>query len=150
MKVAIGADHRGVRYKNRVKDLLRRLGHEVVDYGADDETSHDYPDYALPVSRAVAGGEADRGILICSTGIGMSIAANKVKGIRAALCLDARMAEAARSHNDSNVLCMGQDFITPENCLAIVEKWLATPFEGGRHSRRIAKLEAASAERPDG
>jgi ribose 5-phosphate isomerase B len=143
MKVAIGADHRGVRYKAIIKEQLEHLGHSVQDFGTNSEDSADYPDQAIPVARSVASDENDAGILICSSGIGMSIAANRIKGVRAALCLNEAMARAARSHNNSNVLCIGQDLVDEQTCRRIVEEWLRTKFEGGRHSRRLAKIDAA-------
>ncbi len=142
MKVAVGSDHRGVRYKGLVKDMLQRMGHTVQDFGTQGEGPVDYPDFALPVARSVARGENERGILICSTGIGMSMTANRVRGVRAALCLNERMAAMSRTHNDSNVLCLGQDMIDEQTARRVVETWLATGFEGGRHVRRLAKLDA--------
>ena len=142
-RVAIGADHRGVRYKAIIRDQLERLGHSVQDFGTDSEDSVDYPDHAIPVARSVANGENDAGVLICATGIGMSIAANRQKGVRAALCLTEEMAQIARSHNNANVLCIGQDLVDEQTCRRIVEKWFTTGFDGGRHSRRLAKIDAA-------
>jgi len=144
MKIALGADHRGVRYKGMIAGFLSQEGHVVEDFGTNSEESCDYPDYAFPVAQAVAGGRADRGILICSSGIGMSMAANRVRGIRAALCLNTAMARVSRAHNNANVLCMGQDMVSASVCLDIVREWLSTEFEGGRHSRRISKIEAYS------
>ena len=143
MKVAIGADHRGVRYKAIIKEQLEQLGHSVQDFGTNGEDSVDYPDHAIPVARSVASAENDVGILICSSGIGMSIAANRIKGVRAALCMNEAMARVARMHNNSNVLCLGQDLLDEQTCRRIVEEWLRTEFEGGRHSRRLAKIDAA-------
>ena len=144
MKLAIGADHRGVRYKKLIEEHLKSVGHPYVDFGTNTEESVDFPDLAVPVARSVAKGEAERGILICSSGIGMSIAANRFKGVRATLCMNERMAEAARSHNNSNLLCLGQDLIDEQTCLRIVDKWLATEFDGGRHSRRLGKIEKSA------
>jgi len=141
MKIAIGSDHRGVRYKALVRQMLEAAGHEVQDVGTNSEQSADYPDYAQPVARAVAAGQADRGVLICASGIGMSIAANRFRGVRATLCLNERMARTARAHNDSNVLCLGQDFVDEEALGKIVQTWLTTPFEGGRHQRRVCKID---------
>jgi ribose 5-phosphate isomerase B len=141
MKIVIGSDHRGVRYKALVRQMLEAGGHEVQDVGANSDQSADYPDFAQPVARAVADGEADRGVLICSSGIGMSIAANRFRGVRATLCLNERMARTARAHNDSNVLCLGQDFVDEETLRKVVQTWLATPFEAGRHERRICKID---------
>lgn len=141
MKLAIGADHRGLRYKEMIVGQLERLGHSVQDFGTDGEQSVDYPDYAIPVARSVARGEHDAGVLICATGLGMSMAANRVKGVRAALCLNEKMAEMSRSHNNANVLCLGQDMVDEETARRIVARWLSTEFEGGRHARRMAKID---------
>jgi len=149
MRLAIGSDHRGVRYRGIIKDLLERMGHVVQDFGADAPGSVDYPDYAFPVAQSVARGESDRGVLICATGIGMSMAANRVKGVRAALCLNEWMARMARLHNDSNVLCLGQDVIDEPTMRAVVRTWLSTEFEGGRHCRRLQKIDSMS-ESPEG
>ncbi|MBN2465027.1 ribose 5-phosphate isomerase B [candidate division WOR-3 bacterium] len=140
MKIALGADHRGFRLKEELKQWLAARGHEAVDLGTDGAGRVDYPDYAFKVADAVAGHEADRGILICSTGIGMSIAANKVHGVRAALVGSVRLARLARGHNDSNVLCIGADVIAGTLARRIVGTWLATKFAGGRHKRRLAKI----------
>ena len=145
MRVAVGCDHRAVEYKEIVKRLVREMGAEVVDFGTDGPESTDYPDYALPVARAVAEGEADRGILICSTGIGMSIAANKVKGVRAACVHDERTARLSRSHNDANVLCLGSTVVDEQDLENIVRAWLQEEFEGGRHARRVKKIMEAEA-----
>lgn len=141
MKIYIGADHRGLEYKNLLKKWLDEKGHETVDVGTDREESCDYPDYAFPVARAVADGDGDRGILICGSGIGMSIAANRVPGIRGTLCLTEGMARSARSHNNSNVLCVAQDLTDEETLRKILDIWLNTPFDGGRHKRRVSKLD---------
>ena len=141
MKFAIGSDHRGVRYKKLIRRLLERAGHTVQDFGTDGEDSVDYPDYALPVCRSVARGENERGILICSTGLGVSMTANRIKGVRAALCLNESMAEASRAHNDSNVLCLGQDQVDEPTVRKILDKWLTTEFERGRHERRVRKMD---------
>ena len=140
MKIALASDHRGVAYKQKVKDLLARLGHEAKDFGPNSTESVDYPDYALPAARSVARGECERGILVCASGVGMSIAANKVKGIRAALCHNEEMARLCRQHNDANVLCLGADFVSEAMLEKMVQTWLETPFEGGRHQRRICKV----------
>jgi ribose 5-phosphate isomerase B len=143
MKIAIGADHAGYRLKREIVPLLKELGHEVEDFGCDCEQSVDYPDYALPVCERVAKGEADRGILICGTGIGMSIAANKVPGIRCALVHDVFSAKATREHNDSNVLAMGERVIGPGLAQEIVRVWLETPFSRNeRHLNRVNKVMA--------
>lgn len=140
MKIALGADHRGFTAKERIKSLLRERGHEVVDFGTESNKPYDYPDAAYPASRSVADGKADLGILFCGTGIGMSISANKVHGIRAALCHDELTTEMARRHNDANVLCLPADLVGDSLMQRIVEVWLKTPFEGGRHERRIQKV----------
>ncbi|CAM4155052.1 ribose 5-phosphate isomerase B [Paenibacillus alkaliterrae] len=141
MKIAIGADHGGYSLKEVVVPFLQSLGHEVVDVGCSCEQSVDYPDYALPVCDLVTSGQAERGILICGTGIGMSIAANKVRGIRCALVHDLFSAQATRDHNDSNVLAMGERVIGPGVAQEIIRIWIETPFSGGeRHAGRINKV----------
>lgn len=140
MKIAIGSDHGGFALKQQIVALLNEMGHQVKDFGCFSEDSVDYPDFAFPTAEAVAGGEFERGILICGTGIGVSICANKVKGIRCALCGDVLSAELTRKHNDSNVLAMGGRIIGVETAKAIVKTWLNTEFEGGRHIRRIEKI----------
>ncbi|WP_295788350.1 ribose 5-phosphate isomerase B [uncultured Veillonella sp.] len=142
MKVAIGADHGGFRLKEAIKPVLDSLGVEYKDFGTHSEDSVDYPDISAPVAQAVATGEYDRGILICGTGIGIGIAANKVPGIRAALCHDTFSAHASREHNNANILTMGERVIGPGLASDIVKIWLTTEFEGGRHERRIAKISA--------
>jgi ribose 5-phosphate isomerase B len=140
MKVAVGNDHRGLVIKQRVVGLLAELGHEVQDLGANGPAGSDYPDFAIPVAERVAAGAADRGILVCATGHGMCMAANKVCGARAVNCRDVIDAELSRRHNDANVLCLGADFIGEEQIERMVRAWLATDFEGGRHTRRTEKL----------
>ena len=140
MKVAIASDHGGINIREEIKSLLTELGIEFEDFGCECETSVDYPDYALPVAEKVASSEFDRGILICGTGIGMSIAANKVKGIRCALVHDMFSAKATREHNDSNVLAMGERVIGPGLAREIAKIWLTTEFEGGRHTNRVNKI----------
>ncbi len=142
MKVAIGADHGGYRLKEDIKGLLEDLGVDYKDFGTHSIESVDYPDVALPVAQSVADGLFDRGILICGTGIGIGIAANKVKGIRAALVHDTFSAHACREHNDANILTMGERVIGPGLARDIVTIWLATDFEGGRHERRVEKIMA--------
>jgi ribose 5-phosphate isomerase B len=140
MKLVIGADHAGYAAKEELKLLLKALGHAVVDVGTASEASCDYPDFAERAARAVASGEADRGILLCGTGIGMAIAANKVPGVLAAVVHDEKTAELSRLHNDANVFCAGAR-VTPVVTIAEALKlWLETPFEGGRHDRRLAKI----------
>lgn len=140
MRIAIGSDHGGYRLKQKVIEFLKETGIEYKDFGCYSSESVDYPDFALPVAKAVASGEYDRGILICGTGIGISIAANKVKGIRAALCHDCFSAKASRQHNDANILAMGERVIGQGLAVEIVKTWLASKFEGGRHERRVRKI----------
>jgi len=140
MKIAVGADHRGFDAKERVKTQLREAGHEVVDFGTDSNKPCDYPDAAYPAARGVVEGKAELGILFCGSGIGMSIAANKVHGVRAALCHDELTTEMARRHNNANVLCLPADLIGEALMKRIVEVWLKTGFEGGRHEKRIVKV----------
>ncbi len=142
MKVVVGNDHRGVAVKQRIVGLLAELGHEVRDIGANAPAGVDYPDYAIPVGEAVGTGAADRGILICATGHGMCIAANKVPGARAANCRDTTDAELCRRHNDANVMCLGADLLGEEQIERMVRTWLATEFEGGRHTQRTEKVTA--------
>jgi len=139
MKIAIGSDHRGFHAKESITRVLTRMGHDVTDYGTHSDRSTDYPDFAVPVCRAVAGGKADRGVLMCGSGIGMCMAANKVAGIRAALCHDELTVEMSRRHNDANVLCMGGDLLGDELMRRMVEIWMGAEFEGGRHERRVRK-----------
>ncbi len=140
MKIAIGSDHRGYQAKERVKALLATMGLDIEDAGAHSNQACDYPDTGLAVALHVARGEADRGILFCGSGIGMSITANKVPGVRAALCHDELTAQMARRHNDANVLCLAADLIGDALMQGIVRSWLSTDFEGGRHARRIDKI----------
>ena len=140
MKIAISSDHGGNRLRHEIMDLLSELGLDYEDFGPDSDESVDYPDYAKPVADGVASGQFDRGILICGTGIGMSIAANKVKGIRCALVHDVFSAKATRGHNDSNILAMGERVIGAGLAREVATAWLDTSFEGGRHERRVAKL----------
>lgn len=142
MKILITGDHAGMTLRNEVADLLNEMGIEFEDAGADCSTSVDYPDYALPAAERVANGEFDRGIFICGTGIGVSIAANKVKGIRCALVSDTFSAKATRQHNDSNVLAMGERVLGTGVAREITKVWLETEFEGGRHQNRIDKFAA--------
>ena len=141
MKIAIANDHAGVEYKNSIVKMLEENGHEVINFGTDSNASCDYPDYAQKVARAVQQNTVERGILVCGTGIGMSIAANKFKGIRASLCADEFSAEMTRLHNDSNVLCLGARTLGIEVALRIVKKYISTTeFLGGNHARRISKF----------
>lgn len=138
--VGIGSDHGGFRLKEDIKALLTEKGVGYRDFGTHSTDSVDYPDISRAVAEAVAAGECERGIIICGTGIGVSIAANKVKGIRAALCHDVYSAQMSREHNDANVLTMGERVIGCGLARAIVEKWLATEFAGGRHAKRVCKI----------
>ena len=144
MKIAIGNDHAALELKNHIVDYLVKEGHEVVNFGTDTPASTDYPIYGARVAHAVANGECERGVVICGTGIGISISANKVKGIRCALCSEPVSAKLTRQHNDANILAMGARIIGPAMAEEIVHTFLTTEFEGGRHSRRvdlITKLE---------
>ena len=140
MAIAIASDHAGFRYKEKIKELLTRLGLEYKDFGTDSEKSVDYPDNGVPAAEAVAEGTAEKGILICGSGIGMDIVANKVDGIRAALCVTEEMAELSRKHNNANVLVLGERVTPWETAEKIIRKWLTTPFEGGRHQVRVEKI----------
>ena len=142
MKIAIGSDHRGYEAKERIKALLNDMGLEVEDHGVHAKQASDYPDTALAVSLQVARGEAERGILLCGSGIGMSITANKVCDVRAALCHDELTAQMARRHNNANVLCLPADLVGDALMQGIVRCWLTTEFEGGRHARRVDKIVA--------
>lgn len=143
-RIAIASDHAGVEYKSKLISHLKEGGYEAMDLGTYTEESVDYPVYADLVCRKLTAGEADLGILICGTGIGMSIAANKHRGIRAALCSDAESARLTRSHNDANVLCLGARMLPYDTILCIVDAFLSTPFSGGRHQRRVEMLEKFS------
>jgi ribose 5-phosphate isomerase B len=140
MKVAIASDHGGIRIRKEIINLLEEIGIEYEDLGCECSSSVDYPDYAIPVAEKVTTGEVDRGILICGTGIGMSIAANKVIGIRCALVHDLFTAKVTREHNDSNVLAMGERVIGPGVAREIARIWLTTEFEGNRHAKRVNKI----------
>ena len=142
MKIAIACDHGGYDLKLEVIKYLKENGYEYKDFGTDSEASCDYPDFALPASEAVASGEFERGILICSTGIGVSMVANKVPGVRCAHCHDSYCAEFTRLHNDANVLAMGAKVVGVGYALKIVQTFLTTQFEGGRHQRRVDKITA--------
>jgi ribose 5-phosphate isomerase B len=140
MKVAIASDHRGYHLKEKVISLLKSKGHEVIDDGPPGDASVDYPDFASIVARRVSDGNADRGILICGTGIGMAITANKYPRVRAAACVDEVTAELSRRHNDLNVLCLSGDLLSSRVTERVVEVWMDTEFEGGRHQRRLEKI----------
>ncbi|MFA5553245.1 MAG: ribose 5-phosphate isomerase B [Phycisphaerae bacterium] len=142
MKIAIGSDHRGFESKELVKNIIKQLGHEVMDVAPSGDNPVDYPDVAYIAAKAVASGQADRAILACGTGIGMCIAANKIRGIRAALCHDELTAQISRDHNDANVLCISGDLVGEVLLRKIVEVWLSTDFSGGRHQRRVNKISA--------
>ena len=146
--VAVGADHAGFSLKQHLKGWLIAEGHRVLDVGTHSSDSVDYPDYAAAVARAVSAGDAERGLLVCGTGIGMAIAANKVPGVRAGVCGDVETALLSRQHNDLNVLALAGRVTPPDQATAIVRAWLETAFEGGRHERRLTKV--AALERPDG
>lgn len=141
MKIGVGADHGGFELKEEIKRFLEEKGISVVDYGTHDMTSVDYPDYGQAVARGILAGEADRGILCCGSGIGISISANRFSGIRAALCTDPYMAELSRRHNNANILVLGGRLTGRDMALEIVRVWLETEFEGGRHQCRIDKLD---------
>jgi ribose 5-phosphate isomerase B len=142
MRVAVGSDHRGFEAKQQIKGIATELGHECIDYGTNDNNPVDYPDLAYLAASAVSRKEADRAILICATGIGMCMAANKVHGIRAALCHDELSAQISRDHNDANVLCLSADQVGLVLLRKMVEVWLGTDFSGGRHERRVRKITA--------
>jgi ribose 5-phosphate isomerase B len=145
MRIAVGADHAGFRLKEEVEGLLDSLDVPYVDFGTDSEASVDYPDIAVEVARSVASGEFDRGILVCGTGIGMAMAANKIRGIRAASVGDLQSARLSREHNDANILALGGRTTTADRAREIVRTFLTTSFEGGRHQRRVDKVMALDA-----
>jgi ribose 5-phosphate isomerase B len=140
-KIPIGADHAGFAMKERLVAELKKLGYDPIDLGTNSPDSTDYPDYAHPVAHQVETGEAKRGILLCGTGLGMSYAANRHHGVRAAVAWTPEVAKLAREHNDSNVLVLPARFVSDADSVAILKTWLETPFEGGRHQRRVAKIE---------
>jgi ribose 5-phosphate isomerase B len=141
MKISLGTDHAGFRYKEKVKALLEQLGHEVMDFGTFSEEPVDYPVFIRPAAEAVAQGKCERGIVFGGSGNGEAMAANKVRGVRCALCWNEETARLSRQHNDANVLSLGERVIPEETALAIVRVWLTTAFEGGRHAGRIAQLD---------
>ena len=141
MKISLGTDHAGFHHKEKVKALLEELGHEVKDFGTFNEEPVDYPRFVRPAAEAVAKGECERGIVFGGSGNGEAMAANKVRGVRCALCWNEEVARLSRQHNDANVLSLGERVIPEETALAIVRVWLTTDFEGGRHAKRIAQLE---------
>ena len=140
MLIAIGSDHRGFHLKERLKGVIEGKGCQINDVGAGSEEAVDYPDFAALVARQISDHAADRGILICGTGIGMAIAANKFEGVRAGTCTDEITAEMSRRHNDLNVLCLSADMLSPRTADRMVEVWIDTKFEGGRHQRRLEKI----------
>ena len=140
MKIALACDHGGLELKLAIKAHLEHRGFTVCDYGTHSHDSCDYPDYAGPAARSVANGDCDRGILVCTTGIGVSIAANKIKGIRCALLSDTLSARMTRLHNDTNMMALGQGIVGPKLAMEIVDIWLDTEFEGGRHQNRVNKI----------
>ena len=147
MKIAIAADHAGYTLKERIREVLTSKGHEVQDFGTTNEESTDYPDFALPVARAVSDGAAERGVLICHTGVGMSMAANKVAGVRAALGVNEEEVRLTRAHNNANILTLGASYTSPALAGKLVDIFLSTEFEGGRHARRVAKIAAIESSR---
>lgn len=140
MRISIGSDHAGFEVKERLKEALEQSGHAVTDVGTHNDASCDYPDFAEAVARSVAAGECDRGVLLCGTGIGQSIVANKVPGVRAALVHDETTTRMSREHNDANVFCAGTRVLDSETILRLAELWLQTEFTGGRHQRRVEKI----------
>lgn len=148
MRIALGADHRGFKYKERIAGYLKEAGYAIKDFGAlSDTRSVDYPDYGLPAARAVSNGECDRAILVCATGVGMCITANKMNGVRAAICHDLFTTEMCRRHNNANVLCVGADVVPQDPLKERIKLWLATPFDAEeRHIRRLDKMVALENE----
>jgi ribose 5-phosphate isomerase B len=142
MRIAVGSDHAGFALKQMLADHLRAGGHDVVDCGTHSEERVDYPDFGAAVGRAVAGGDAEAGVCVCGSGIGIAIAANKIAGIRAATVHDVTSARLSRQHNDANVICLGERLVGPEVARDAVDAWLGAAFEGGRHTGRVAKLDA--------
>jgi ribose 5-phosphate isomerase B len=140
MRIALGADHAGYKIKEMVKKHLLRLGHQVEDFGTTSQESVDYPDYAFKVAESVVKGDNERGILFCWTGNGMCICANKVRGVRAAVCLNEDMASLSREHNQANILCLGSKFVPEDKIIPIVDIWLRSEFIGDRHERRVNKI----------
>ena len=143
MKIGIGSDHAGYRYKEEIRKFLAAAGHEVRDFGTDSEESVDYPVYIRPVAEAVAAGQIERGIVLGGSGNGEAMVANRVRGVRCALCWNAESARLGRQHNDANMISLGQRMMTLETALEIVGIWLETPFEGGRHVKRIRMIDEA-------
>ena len=142
MRIAIGSDHAGFQYKEKIRYLLQSLGHTVTDFGTNSAEPVDYPLFIRPVAEAVARGQVERGVVLGGSGNGEAMVANRVKGIRCAVCWNAESARLARQHNDANVLSLGQRMMSLETALQLVQIWLETPFEGGRHQRRIELIDA--------
>jgi len=141
MKIALASDHRGFEFKKKIGTFISDIGHEVIDYGTSNgKDSVDYTDYGLEAARSVSTGESDRAVLVCGTGLGMSLIANKVRGVRATVCHDLHTVEMSRRHNDANVLCLGADVVDQGLLEKKIKLWLETPFEGGRHARRVGKI----------
>ena len=141
MKISLACDHGGLQLKKEISAYLTQLGHVVVDFGTDSAESCDYPDFAKPAALAVSKGECERGVLVCTTGIGVSMVANKVKGVRCALCMNPDMAKMTRLHNNANVIALGQKYLDVPTAKQIVDAFLTTEFEGGRHAIRVNKIE---------
>ncbi|MCH5159980.1 MAG: ribose 5-phosphate isomerase B [Clostridiales bacterium] len=141
MRISLACDHGGLELKNEIAFYLKELGHDVRDFGTNSKDSCDYPDFAKPAAKAVASGECERGIVVCTTGIGVSMVANKVKGVRCALCINADMAKMTRMHNNANVIALGQKYVDLNTAKQIVDNFLNTEFEGGRHAVRVGKIE---------
>jgi ribose 5-phosphate isomerase B len=150
MKIALGADHAGWELKDAIRAWLVEHGHEVEDLGTDSSASVDYPDFACRVAHRIASGRAERGVLVCGTGVGMAITANRTPGVRAVNCIDSFTARMARSHNDANVLALGARVVGVGLALELLETFLAEPFAGGRHTRRVERIESAASETADG
>ena len=147
MRIAVAADHAGFALKERLRRKLAESGHQIVDHGTTSEESVDYPDFAAAVARDVAGGKADRGLLVCASGVGMSIAANKVRGVRAALATNSEEVRLTRAHNDANVLAVGAKFTAGDEAEKLLDVFLSTEFEGGRHARRLEKIRQLEQEK---
>ena len=146
MRIIVGSDHGGFELKEKVVPFLKTLGHQVEDIGTHDLQSVDYPDYAVKVARTVVGHQADRGILICGSGIGMSMTANRIRGARAVLAREPYDAKMSRRHNDSNILCLGGRFTGQDLAFEIIDTWLKEPFDGGRHQRRVELIDSLTRE----
>jgi ribose 5-phosphate isomerase B len=148
MRIAIGTDHKGFRYKELIKLRLSSMGHEIRDFGTNSEVQADYPLYVRPAAEAVGSGSCDRGIVLGASGNGEAMVANRVRGVRCALCWNEETARLARAHNDSNVLSLGASFLSEKEVLVIVDVWMRTPFEGGRHQRRVEMIDGNATEVP--